>query len=202
MRHAAVHIDSEEEYFHRLDAELIEKMRTCAASEEWRRRLAEASQVRDSKVLESLEKLGYTPTTVRLLRLVPLVQVAWSDGWVSPIERDRIVAIAGLHEVKENTPGYQQLMAWLDQRPPEEFFEGTLSAIRAVLESLPPDQRETCRSAILDGCREVASASCGFFGWASRICGAKCKLVDEIGKRLEPEPRIAAGGPGTGSAHI
>lgn len=53
-------IPSEEEYFHRLDCQLIDEMRERAAAEEERRRMAETSRIEDPRVLEALERLGYT----------------------------------------------------------------------------------------------------------------------------------------------
>jgi hypothetical protein len=203
MRQDAVHNKSEEEYFHQLDAELIEQMRRCAASEEWHRRMAEAFQIGDRKVHETLRRLGYEPTSAPLLRLAPLIQVAWSDGTMSPAERECISAIASLHEVREKSPAFPQFLSWLTRRPSDEFFLGTLEILREILASMPPEQRTVCRSAVIDGCKKVASAGCAIFGWSSRICKAKKKLIAEIERKLgtacgtappgEPGPSGGAG---------
>jgi tellurite resistance protein len=182
MRQELGHVTTEGEYFHQLDVELIEKMRRRADLEERRLHMAEASQINDPNVLEALEKLGYNPATVPLLHFVPLVQVAWADGSVRHAERDRVFAIARLHGVKENTPTYEQLVAWLEQPFPEEFFRGTLRAIRAHLESLPQNERRAKQDAIMHCCTDVACAA----GWhLGRIGAAERKLLDEIQKELE-----------------
>jgi hypothetical protein len=182
MRQELGHVTTEGEYFHQLDVELIEKMRRRADLEEQRLHMAEASQINDPNILEALEKLGYNPTTVSLLHLVPLVQVAWVGGSVRHAERDRVFAIARLHGVNENNPTYQQLVAWLDQPPPEEFFRGTLRAIRAHLGLLPQNERRARQDAIMHCCTEVASAA----GWhLGRFGAAERKLLDEIQKALE-----------------
>ncbi|MBZ5596501.1 MAG: hypothetical protein LAP39_30030 [Acidobacteriia bacterium] len=189
MRQELGHVTKEGEYFHQLDVELIEKMRRRADVEERRLHMAEASQINDPNILETLEKLGYNPTTVSLLHFVPLVQVAWAGGSVRHAERDRVLAIAYLHGVNENTPTYQQLVAWLDQPPPEEFFRGTLRAIRAHLGSLRQNERTATQDAIMHCCTDVASAA----GWhLGRIGAAKRKLLEEIQKELEPESQVAA----------
>lgn len=189
MRQELGHITKEGEYFHQLDVELIEKMRRRADLQEQRQHMAEASQINDPNILEALEKLGYNPTTVSLLQFVPLVQVAWAGGWVRHAERDRVFAIARLHGVNENTPTYQQLVAWLDQPPPEEFFRGTLRAIRAHLGLLPQNERRARQDAIMHCCTEVASAA----GWhLGRIGAAERKLLDEIQKELELHQEAAA----------
>lgn len=203
MRHgvSVAHLDSEEEYFHRLDAELIDESRKRAAAEEEHRRMAEASQIEDPKMLELLEKLGYTHTTVILLHLVPLVEVAWIDGSVSSAERDRILALASQRGLNANAPAYQQLMAWLDQRPSQEFFEGTWRAIQMEFESLPADERKAGKDALMQSCTEFASATCERFGWTSRICGAKRKLLREIARRLDWQGKAEGPAALTGSAH-
>jgi len=196
MRHPVCHLETETEYFHRLDVELIDDMRRRAAFEERRQRMAEACQTGDSRVLDALERLGYDRTTVRLLYLVPLVQVAWVDGSVDQAERNRILVIAGLKGLKENIPAYQQLLSWLDRRPSDEFFQGTLQVIRSIFETLPAEEWRARKESLVRSCREVAFASCGLFGWKSRICLIKRGLIREIGRLLERQPLAAAAGVG------
>jgi len=153
MRQELGHVTKEGEYFHQLDVELIEKMRRRADLEEQRLHMAEASQINDPNILEALEKLGYDPTTVSLLHLVPLVQVAWAGGSVRHAERDRVFAIARLHGVNENNPTYQQLVAWLDQPPPAEFFRGTWRAkcVRSVVKPASKDRTSAVPAAWAQG---------------------------------------------------
>jgi len=188
MRQELGHVTSEREYFYQLDVELIGKMRRRADHEEYLRRMAETCQIDDPNVLQHLERLGFNPTTVSLLCLVPALQVAWARGWVSHAERHRVLAIARLHGVKENTPAYQQLQAWLEFPPPPEFFEGTLRAIQTALELLPADERKNRRDALIGHCMEVASAA-----WhLGKISAAERKLLEEIQKQLEPHQQRAA----------
>jgi len=189
MRQELGHVTKETEYFHQLDVELIENMRRRADQEEQRRRMTETCQIDDPDILEALERLGYSPTTVSLLCLVPLVQVAWADCVVSHAERNRIFAIAGLHGVKESTPAYHQLEAWLDWPPPAEFFQGTLRAIHAALDLLPPNERNARRDVLIDHCTDVAAAA----GWhLGKIGAAERKLIEELHRQLEPHQQAAA----------
>jgi hypothetical protein len=68
---------------------------------------------------------------VSLLWLMPLVRVAWADGWVTHAERNYILATARLHGVEENTLASRQLEAWLKWPSSEEFFQGTWRVIQA-----------------------------------------------------------------------
>ena len=73
----------EEEYFHKKEQELIEKMQRRSAIEAKRQELFQAVRVTDPKVLEDLQELGYTRETVGLLHLLPLVRIAWAEGKIT-----------------------------------------------------------------------------------------------------------------------
>jgi len=186
MRHGVpvAHLETEGEYFHRLDSQLIHDMRERAAAEEERRRMAEISRIEDPRILEELEKLGYTHTTVILLHLVPLVELAWCDGSVSSAERSCILAIATARGVSEDTPAWQQLTHWLEHRPSQEFFKGTWRQIEAQFDSLPANEQKVSEDALIESCTDFAVRTCQRFGWTSRICSAKRKLLDEMATRF------------------
>ena len=80
----------EEAFFPQKEAELLEKLRRKFHEEQDRERLAEEVGVHDGQILAAFEELGFTRETVTILHLVPLVQVAWSDGGVSEGERSKI----------------------------------------------------------------------------------------------------------------
>ena len=68
----------EEEYFMRKERELIEKLHQKHSSESAQQQMAAATGIQDAEVIEALQELGYTPDTIMLLHLVPLIQVAWA----------------------------------------------------------------------------------------------------------------------------
>ena len=155
----------EEEYFHRKEKEVIEKMRVRAASEEQRRRLGEHAGVADEEVLRDLQELGYTPETVMLLHLVPLIQTAWAEGGVSQKERDLIVKAARSRGIAAGSPADQQLELWLAKRPSDELFEKTLRAIRTILQAQSPEAREAGEKDLLSLATAIAAASGGIVGF-------------------------------------
>jgi hypothetical protein len=155
----------EEEYFHRKEREVIDKMRVRAAAEEQRRRLGEKAGVADEEVLKDLQDLGYTPETVTLLHLVPLIQMAWAEGGVSEKERELIVKAARSRGIAEGTPSDQQLNMWLSNRPSDELFEKTLRAIRTILQAQPAEAREASEKDLLSLATAIAAASGGIVGF-------------------------------------
>ncbi|HVP47572.1 MAG TPA: hypothetical protein VMT32_13345 [Bryobacteraceae bacterium] len=188
MRQELGHVRNEREYFYQQDVDLIEKMCRHADQEERRRRMSEMCQIDDPTIVATIERLGFNPSTVSLLCLVPAIQVAWARGSVSHAERNRVLAIAHLHGVKENTPAYQQLEAWLEEPPSTEFFRGTLRAIRAALDLLHEDERKTRRDALIEDCRDVALAA-----WhLGKMGAAERKVLEDIQMQLEPHQQLAA----------
>ena len=154
----------EEDYFRRQEQEVIEKMRRGAAAEAQRRQLGEKAGVVDAGVLQDLQELGYTPETVMLLHLVPLIQTAWAEGSVSNQERDLIVQAARSRGIDAGSAADRQLTLWLTERPSDELFDKTLRAIRAILESRSPEERAASERDLLSLCTAIASASGGIFG--------------------------------------
>jgi len=99
----------EEEYIRRTERELSEKLREAAAANKAREALSSTSGLTDPDLLRELADLGFTPETVVLLPLVPIVQVAWAEGGVSAAERDLIVSLARARGVEAGGPADQQL---------------------------------------------------------------------------------------------
>jgi hypothetical protein len=154
----------EEEYFHRKEREVIEKMRRKAESDAQRSRLGEQAGVADQDVLRDLEELGYTPETVMLLHLVPLIQTAWAEGGITQKERDLIVKAARSRGIDAGSPADQQLNRWLAQKPSEELFEKTLRAVGTILQAQSPDARAASERDLLSLATAIASASGGIVG--------------------------------------
>lgn len=174
----------EEEYFRRREQELIEKLRQRAQADAAKQQLAEQAGVADEEILQDLQELGYTPETVALLYLVPLVQVAWAEGGVSDRERTLIVEAARARGIDADTSADAQLTQWLTTRPSEKLFEQTLRAIRAILESRPAAEREASRTDLLTYSTAIAEASGGVLGLRS-VSPEERALLARISSELE-----------------
>ena len=70
---------NEEDYFHQRDLEeLLERMRKARAAEQAHKDLGDRSGLRDPELLKDLEESGFTPDTLKLLPIVPVLHVAWA----------------------------------------------------------------------------------------------------------------------------
>jgi hypothetical protein len=179
----------EEDYFRRKEKELIDKMRVRAAAEEQRRRLGEQAGVADEEVLRDLQDLGYTPETVMLLYLVPVIQTAWAEGGITEKERELIVKAARSRGITEGTPCDQQLNLWLSQRPSEEMFEKSLRAIRTILQAQPADARETSENDLLSLATAIASASGGIVGFRA-VSAEERQILGHISDELKKSGKV------------
>ena len=174
----------EEEYFHRKEREVIDKLRVRAAADEQRRRLGEKAGVADEAVLRDLQELGYTPETVMMLYLVPVIQIAWAEGGVSEKERALIVKAARARGITEGTPCDQQLNMWLSTRPSDEMFEKSLRAIRTLLQAQSSDVRSTSEKDLLSLATAIASASGGIVGFGA-VSAEERQILSHISEELK-----------------
>jgi hypothetical protein len=182
----------EEEYFRKKEQELLEQIRRRTAFEAERQELAAATGIADEEILATLQELGYTRETVKLLYLIPLAQVAWASGGVTEREREMALEAAILCGIVEGSREHQQLASWLDERPEQEFFDQTLRVIRDVTETLPPEKRESGRKSLVTFCINIAAASGGILGFGNKISDAEQTVIERIATELETSHRDSA----------
>src|SRR5919106_3603606 len=106
----------EEDYFRKKDQELIERMRHAAAAEQSRGEMGRKTGLDDPGLLKELEELGFTPDTVGLLPLVPVLQMAWAEGGITSAESDLLVKVARSRGIEPGSVADRQLSSWLDRR--------------------------------------------------------------------------------------
>ncbi len=143
----------------------MEKLRQRGLEDATRRGMSERTGVADEEILRDLQALGYTPETVMLLHLVPLLQMAWAEGSVSDSERDLILEAARARGVDKDSAADRQLAAWLTDRPSEELFEKTLRAIGAILQLRSSEERDASEKDLVTRLTAIASASGGILGF-------------------------------------
>src|SRR5262245_15408986 len=108
---------TEDEYFRKRDAELVERARRQAERDAEFRRLSEVTGVSDEVILRDLQHLGFDADTVTLIHVMPLIEVAWIDGGVSDPERDAIVGMARARGISAGSAADRRLADWLTNTP-------------------------------------------------------------------------------------
>lgn len=174
----------EEDYFRKKDRELIEKMRQASAADAARRELSSKTGVQDPEMLQELQALGFTPETVALLPLVPLVQMAWAEGGVSDAERRLILQVARTRGIEEGSGADRQLAAWLSSRPDSQVFTSASRLIRAMLEAPAGGTTALTADGLVKYCEDIAAASGGILG-INRVSSEERALLSTLARDLK-----------------
>ncbi len=175
---------SEEEYFRKKEKELLEKLRTKAAAETHRKGLAEAVGLENKQILDILQDMGFDGSTVVLLFLFPLLQVAWSDGEVSDEERALILKAARTHGVEEGSAAHRHLDVLLRTRPAPVLFERALTVIQDLLRFQQVEARQSTSIRLIDACEKVAAASGGFLGLGPKVSAKERSVLRRIASAI------------------
>ncbi len=174
----------EEEYFRKKEQELLEQIRRRTALQTERQELASVTGIADEEILATLQELGYTRETIGLLHLVPLAQIAWASGSVTPQERKLVLQLSEWRGVEKGSPAWELLNRWLDERPTDEFFLTTLRIIRHILDSEAVKNRVASRTDLISFCIRIATASGGFLGVSGKISEGEQMALDQIVEEL------------------
>jgi hypothetical protein len=174
----------EEEYFQRREQELIAGVHARGRGNAQRQAIAERLGPVDDDLLQESLELGFTPDTVMMVFLVPLLEVAWADGGVTDAEQTIILDAARARGVAPASPAHVELARWLDERPPTEFCNRALKLAAKVLRARPAEQREDETRQLLSYCGSIAGASGGILGHR-RVSGQEQRVLDRIRLELE-----------------
>jgi hypothetical protein len=173
----------EDDYFRKKDRELVEKMRRAAAAEEARKDLSSKTGLHDPELLQELEALGFTPETVGLLPLVPVVQMAWAEGGVTEAERKLLIRLARSRGIVEGSVADRMLADWTERRPSPQVFERAMRLVRAMLAS-PAQEGALTADELVKYAEDIASASGGIFG-IRKISAEERALLDSLASNLK-----------------
>jgi len=89
------------------------------------------------RLRSSLRRLGIKNSNYKVLKLLPLVHVAWADGQIEPAQEQRLLDLAHNHfEIGEE--GEALLRQWIRERPSKEYVQEGLRDI-LLLAKAPDD---------------------------------------------------------------
>jgi hypothetical protein len=178
----------EEEYFQRQNQELVAKLRERLATEKAAAGIGEASGVTDEALLEHLAKLGVTRETVPVLRLMPLLQVAWADGEIQ--DEERALLLGAADDAQLDGKAREAFEAMIEKRPDPIYFEAALGFIRSLLLAMPEEQAEKAKGDLTSLSETIANATGGWFGIfgnkSSEEEGALAHISNRLNDRATP----------------
>jgi hypothetical protein len=173
---------NEEEYFQRKDRELVEKLRQQALAEKQLRELGQSIGVTDPTISHELAELGFTLETVKLLPLVPVLEMAWAGGGVTPEERKMVIELARARGIEQESTADHQLQGWLDLRPDDSMFRRAGRLISALLTS--GGRIQLTADDLLKQCEAIADASGGLFG-IGRVSADERATLERIAAEIK-----------------
>ena len=174
----------EDDYFLKEDAKKREALRqgleakARAAFEQGQ--IAEVLDTGQEHLTKKLQELNFDAEQVKVLHLLPLVEIAWADGSVSEKERLTILQAAEAHGEGPGSPASTFLASLLEQRPPQVV----LDVAHEVLKALCKAGKSQAQS-IVELCEDVAGASGGFLGVVgSKISSEEAELIKKFSESL------------------
>lgn len=140
----------------------------------------------DSKLIEELGDLGITSENYRVLSLLPLVLVAWSDGKVQHAEHAKILELARSGGFLGG--GESILTNWLREEPTDEYYRKGFSILTELARrerGLGSDINAETLQDLVDLSSDVASAAGGLFGKVWTVNDAEKTAIDNVATLLE-----------------
>lgn len=171
----------EDEYFRKQDQELIEKMRQAAALERRTSEYIARVGVSDPALLKDLQELGFTPDTVVLLPIVPIVEMAWAEGGITPAERTMLISLVRQRGILEGSPADLLLASWMETRPSPDTFARATRLIRAVIDTGVAPIGSMTADEIIQHSESIAAASGGIFGFGKISSEERATLSKIVG---------------------
>lgn len=130
------------------------------------------------RLLSELNFLGVDETTVEVLALLPLIQVAWADGEVQDKEREMITEIArDQYHLKADAQAV--LANWLEHAPTEQYLTRGRKALLALAHARDDfDLNAASLDDVVEFSKEIAKAAGGFMGFRSVSIDEQMALED------------------------
>jgi hypothetical protein len=174
-------IGLEEAFFKERDRHLLEKLRSELLAMEERKKLAHVSGIVEEHVLTSLVLAGVRAETLAAVSFVPMIEVAWCDGSISPEERDVVLNAASAQGIHPTSATHEIVKHWLDERPDPRISEAWKEYVREMARLMPEESLAAMKVLMLDRCARVAAAAGGFLGLEA-VSKREQNLIDEFSK--------------------
>ena len=169
----------EDEFFHRIDQQLILKLKKQHELEEDEIALTVATGIEDKEILRELTDVQITPKTLMAFSLYPSIHVAWASGRVERPEREAVLKGAENAGVVPGSPAHFLLQSWLERKPSAELFKVWKDFIHATRPVMSDVAFRELHAAAARRAKDIAEAAGGFLGF-NRISKAECAAITEL----------------------
>lgn len=170
----------EDAYFAERDRELVQRLKSRLNAEELKHVLHYSVGLTDELADKGFAHLHSGIEVVAAMALLPLVEVAWCDGTVSPEEKAAVLRGAADMGIGADSPLHQFLHHWLDHRPSPAALEAWKSYVRAFVGMVEPAHAATAKQKIMGRAEKVARAAGGFLGFGDKISPAEHACLESL----------------------
>jgi hypothetical protein len=166
---------NEEEYFHRQNMDLAQKLKA--------KRAFEALGVSDTELQTRLTQIGYDADTARVIFLIPLLEVAWADGRVEEEESSEILNFVHQLGIEPASKASTLVSKWLKALPNDALFENGKEYLAPFVKTYRKAGKDLAAS-ILEACEHIADASHGIFGFFPGVSSVESDILKKIAERV------------------
>jgi hypothetical protein len=170
----------EDAYFADRDRELAKKLKHRLNAEEMQKLLHYSVGLTAELADKGFAHLQSGLEVVAAMALLPLVEVAWCDGVVTPEEKAAVLRGAAEMGMGDDSPLQQFLQNWLDHRPSPAALDAWKSYVRAFVGMVEPSHAAIAKERILGRAENVARAAGGFLGFGNKISPAEQACLNSL----------------------
>jgi hypothetical protein len=169
-----------ESYLDDQDRDHLNTMRRELVAEEREAELASATGIKDRIILAELDKVDSDIGALAALGLIPLVEVAWADGTISPEESTAILQAAASMGVSEGSQSYALLEKWLVTRVSHGAVAAWRDYVKALAKVWGRERTGQIRNAIIGRAESVAQATGGILGLGNKVSPKEQLVLNEL----------------------
>ena len=142
----------------------------------------------DNSLIAELRFLGIDKDSLRVVMLLPLIQVAWADGVIQNAERTMILEIASKHALLSED-GERILEGWLLNAPSQDYLTRGRRCLKALAArsgfDLGDGMSTRTLAQVLEMCERVAESSGGLFGLLWSVDAREREAINQIASALQ-----------------
>lgn len=175
----------EEQFFQQHEKALVQKMKDAAQKTASKEEIQKLTGIANEQVLEALSALKMGGAATLVMALYPIIEVAWADGKIDPSERKVILDLSKSIGLESESPAYEYLAKWLDEKPELSWFGLWADYVQALTAKMSAEDKALLRATVVGRARVVAEASGGFMGLAFRVSGAERAVLEKLEKAFD-----------------
>ncbi|PNY36983.1 hypothetical protein [Rhodopirellula sp. MGV] len=174
----------QDRYLGELKEQLFQRLKREAETDESHQALMHEAGITDPVLISELSDLGITAESLVVMRMLPLVLVAWAEKAVDPSEHAAVLNAAKPLGITESSVAYVLLEHWLRQRPPAESFDAWQRYVRELTQGMSAFTRGKFIDLLRTQMTSIAKASGGHLGFG-KVSRQERLLIERFITALE-----------------